>query len=165
MRTATKLLLCALMACASALTSVAQSSDNDLCKTVTTCPDPELIVEYGDEGEESDMSRLDLLGTSISNIPSGTGYIIVYGGRRSERGEVKEYRERFRRYLVDTRGVDAARFVIVHGGFRERLTVQMWFRHPGTCAPVPTPTVDPEDVIFKKRRRSSRPGISPRRSV
>lgn len=104
------------------------------------------------------MSRLDLFATFLHNSPSATGYVIIYGGRRSERGEVKEYRERFKQYLVNTRGVDAARFVIVHGGFRERLTVQLWLRQLTASAPMPTPTVDPEDVIFKKRRRSSRPG-------
>ena len=57
---------------------------------------------------------------------------------------------RMKKYLVDVRGMQAERFVIIDGGYRENLMIQLWIKSREGKAPVPTPTVLPKDVRFKK---------------
>jgi hypothetical protein len=94
------------------------------------------------------------LAIELQNDPGAQGYIIVYGGRNSRADSADRLSARARDYLVRTRGIDAARVVVVNGGYRETNSFELWLVPQGATPPAPTPTVRPGDV---------RPAAAPRR--
>ncbi len=117
------------------------------CETSQSCTVmPGCIVvarkldEYGDIQVGDEKARLGNFAIELQNDPSSQGYLICYGGRRVRAGEARRRCERARNYLVSTRGIEATRVVAVDGGFRERLTVEVWLTPPGAEPPQPAPT-------------------------
>jgi hypothetical protein len=53
-------------------------------------------------------------------------------------------------YLVDTRGVDAKRIVVINGGYREEWTAELWIVPKGATPPNPSPTLAAKDIRFRK---------------
>jgi len=100
---------------------------------------------------DDQKARLDNLAVELQNDPSTRAYIIAYGGRMSPLGQVEKLMSRARDYLVTQRGIDASRFVVVNGGFREEDSVELWLVPSGAAAPLPTPTVQASEI--KSRRR------------
>ena len=98
------------------------------------------------------MARLDFYAIELQNMPSSSGYIIVYDGQRSKRGEVQGWLLCIKNYLVERRGLDSKRIMIVNGGYRGNMTVEMWLVPPANSPPKATPTVKPKDVKFGKGR-------------
>ena len=102
---------------------------------------------------DDQKARLDNLAVELQNDQSTTGYIIAYGGRYSPIGQVDRLMTRARDYLIQQRGIDASRLVIVNGGFREDDSVEVWIVPSGAAAPRATPTVQAGDVKPMRRRR------------
>lgn len=100
---------------------------------------------------DDQKARLDNLAVELQNDPSTTAYIIAYGGRESRLGQVEMLMKRARSYIVDQRGIDASRLVIVNGGFREADSVELWIVPAGAVAPRATPTVQAGEVNKRKR--------------
>ena len=73
-------------------------------------------------------------------------YIIVYAGRRAYIGEAQERAERIKEYLVKVRGFDKERIARMDGGYREHLTVELFFSLTYAAPPTPSPTVCPSEV-------------------
>jgi hypothetical protein len=73
-------------------------------------------------------------------------YVIAYGGRTSPLGQVERLMTRAREYLTSERAIDASRFTVVNGGFREEDSVELWIVPSGAAAPKATPTVQVGDV-------------------
>lgn len=114
---------------------------------------------YGDINEEDEMARLDHLAVELQKEPGAQGYLLCYGGRRGRRGEAQARCDRAKDYLVNQRGVEAARLVALDAGYREELTVELWVLPTGAHPPVFAPTVEPADVEFVEpapRRRPAR---------
>jgi hypothetical protein len=57
------------------------------------------------------------------------------------RGEAEDRVARLKPYLVETRGIDPQRIVIVNGGYRENWMAELWIVPRGTNPPQPTPTL------------------------
>lgn len=91
-------------------------------------------------------ARLDTLAVEMQNDPSASAYIVGYGGRTSRIGEADRLVTRARDYLVNSRGIDGARVVVVNGGYREENCVEMWIVPSGAEVPQPRPTLQPSDV-------------------
>jgi hypothetical protein len=66
-------------------------------------------------------------------------------------GQVEKLMSRARDYLINQRGIDASRLVVVNGGFREEDSVELWLVPSGAQAPRPTPTVQASEIKGRKR--------------
>lgn len=95
---------------------------------------------------DDQKARLDNLAVEMQNDPSASAYIVSYGGRTSRTGEADRLGTRARDYLVNKRGIDGARVVVVNGGYREEDCVEMWIVPRGAEVPQPRPTLQPSDI-------------------
>ena len=95
---------------------------------------------------DDQKARLDPYGVALQNDPSTTAYIFVYGGRTSPIGQVERLMTRARDYLIQQRGIDPSRLVIVNGGFREYDSVELWIVPRGATPPRATPTIQAGEV-------------------
>jgi hypothetical protein len=95
---------------------------------------------------DDQKARLDHFATELQGDPTKHGYIIVYGGRMSPIGQVDVLMKRTREYLTDERQIDASRFEVVNGGFREGDSVELWVVPSGSKPPRATPTVQAGEV-------------------
>jgi len=113
------------------------------------------FLEYsGDETLcETEMAHLDSYAIEVQNRPKATAYIIVYGGQHGTAWhEMRQRRARIRRYLVKNRDLEPRRVHVVNGGFREKVTVELWLVASGEKLPEPTPTVSSKYVKYKRTR-------------
>jgi hypothetical protein len=140
-------------------------SNKASCATAIPAPPiQEHFYEYGDISFEHEQALLDIYAVALMNDPTMKGYVVCYGGRKGRRGEATARCERAKSYLVNRRGFDPDRIVLVDGGFREDLMVELWMMPPGMKPPL-NPTVAPGEVQFTdgaKKRRSQAP---PRRTA
>src|SRR5229473_7893889 len=135
----------AIILCLSFLAAIsgieAQDTPDDLRK---------LDVFSGSSWEDA-MARLDNLALALQNESGTTGVLIVYGGRRGKRGELKAWSTCLKDYLVNRRGINGDRVVMINGGYRESLTVELFAMVNKRVLPDPEPTVKPKDVRFRGR--------------
>jgi PEGA domain len=85
-------------------------------------------------------ARLDNLAIELQNAPTSQGYIIVYAGRSSRTGQADRLIKRAKDYLVNQRGIDAARLSVINGGYRDTDYFELWVVPQGAEPPQPTPT-------------------------
>lgn len=106
-----------------------------------------------------EKARLDGFTIQLQNQPDAIGYVVFYGGRRygkkgqsrlPRRNEAEARVARLKSYLVDLRGLDPKRVVIVNGGYRETWQAELWVVPTGATQPVPKPTLKPEQIKFRK---------------
>jgi hypothetical protein len=88
--------------------------------------------EYGNIRFNDEKARLDNFAVQLQNEPGSTGYIIGYGSCDAE-GMTRA--NRAKDYLVNTRGIDAGRIMVVDGGCLPELQVQLWIAPQGAAAP------------------------------
>jgi hypothetical protein len=119
------------------------------------------IDKFGNVCCEDELARLDNFAVQLQNEPDAQGYIIFYEGRRygycykyrpriPRRGEAKARVARIKPYLVETRGFDANRIVVINGGYREEWTAELWIVPKGANPPKPTPTLTEKDIKFRR---------------
>ena len=124
---------------------------------VAPLPKKEIISQEFDECNnctfDDQKARLDNLAVELQNDPSTRAYIIAYGGRMSPLGQVEVLMTRAREYLTSQRGIDASRFVVMNGGFREEDSVELWLVPSGAKPPQATPTVKASDLKPGPARR------------
>lgn len=87
---------------------------------------------------DMDKASLDNFAIQLQNEPTNTGYLIVYGGRGSRAGSADRLAKRSLDYLVQTRGIDRNRVVVVNGGTSDTDFIEMWLVPPGAEPPVPS---------------------------
>ena len=103
-------------------------------------------------------ARLDNLAIELQNAPDATAYVIVYAGRNSRTGQADALGRRAMDYLVNQRGVDSQRIIVINGGYRDEDFIEIWICPPGAKTPQATPTVQPSDVQpGRERTRPRRP--------
>lgn len=102
---------------------------------------------------DDQKARLDNLAVELQNDPTTRAYVIAYGGRTSPIGQINRLMARVRDYLIEQRGIDASRIVVVNGGFREEDSVELWIVPSGATPPRATPTIQAGDVREAGRRR------------
>ena len=133
------------------------SQASTLVNTVTPPPVlPRKFDEFPSVAFDDDKARLDNLAIELQNAPTAQGYIIVYGGSASRAGQADRLGARARNYIVNTRGIDAGRVVVVNGGYRERDTFEVWVVPQGAQPPQPTPTSQPSEARPAPRGRGRR---------
>ncbi len=79
--------------------------------------------EYGNIRFNDEKARLDNFAIQLQNEPTAQGYIYGYGSCGSEG---QERANRAKDYLVNTRGIDAGRLVVVDGGCKPELKIELW---------------------------------------
>jgi hypothetical protein len=112
---------------------------------------PRKFDEFTGAGWEDAMARLDNFALNLRDSSSAVGIIIVYGGQDRRRGEAQAWSSCIRDYLEKRRGLDANRIVMVQGGYKQRLTGELWILPDRTNLPRPTPEIKPSEVRFKGR--------------
>lgn len=133
------------------------------CPNTATCdvgiigkPTPTRFDEFGNIANDDAKARLDLYAVELSNNPQNQATIVTYGGRRGVRGEAERRSTFARDYLVNQRGVDAARITTVDGGFREEASTELYIVPAGADQPVASPNVDASEVQQTAPRRAPR---------
>ena len=116
---------------------------------------PRKFDEYGNIRFNDEKARLDNFAIQLQNEPGAQGYIYGYGSCGSEG---QERGNRAKDYLVNTRGIDAGRLVVVDGGCKPELKVELWIVPQGaTAAPADTSgSVSPCPDCKKKTTKSRR---------
>ncbi|MBD0370800.1 MAG: PKD domain-containing protein [Pyrinomonadaceae bacterium] len=102
--------------------------------------------QYGAINFEDETARLDNFAIQLLEEPVAEGYIIVYDGRNGRAGQALSRANRAKNYLIKKREVAGDRIVIVEGGFREEMTVELWIVPAGAEPPTPAPTLESTDV-------------------
>jgi len=119
-------------------------------------PKPALkFDEYGNIRFNDEKARLDNYAIQLQNDPGSQGEIIGYGSCGSEG---QERANRAKDYLVNTRGIDAGRLVVVDGGCKPELKVELWVVPQGATqqAPDMSGAVSPCPDCKKKATKSRR---------
>jgi hypothetical protein len=120
-------------------------------------PTTRKIDEYGNIAWNDERARLDNFAIELQSDPAARGYLMCYGGRVGRPGEAGRRCRRAKNYVSRHRGIAASRVVTIDGGFRENLTVELWVVPPGATLPHPSPSLDPREVWFVKRKYTRRP--------
>jgi hypothetical protein len=105
--------------------------------SVPTPPDSKKFDEFGELARDDEKARLDNFAIELQNSPGTQGYIIAYGGRNKRFGTGRQRGDRQRDYLVNTRGIDASRVVVIDGGSRDTGSTQLWIVPAGATPPHP----------------------------
>lgn len=99
------------------------------------------LDEYGDIQVGDEKARLGNFAVELQNDPAASARLICYGGRRGGALAARRRCRRAANYLGSGfLGVDDSRIVIVEGGRRESLAVELWVVPFGAAVPRPTPT-------------------------
>jgi hypothetical protein len=95
-------------------------------------PQPTRFDQYPEIRFNDEKARLDNFAIQLQNLPGASGYILIYTGRK---GGGSTHANRAKDYLVSTRGIDAARVVVVDGGCRQEMMVELWEVPTGATPP------------------------------
>ena len=109
-------------------------------------------------------ARLDNLAIELQNTPGAQGYIIFYDSPETRPNEAARYAAFAKSYLVNQRGIEASRIVVVNGGMRRRELYQVFIVPPGAVAPTPTPDAGLQPNVGSGPVPAPQPGSRPRRS-
>jgi len=106
--------------------------------------------EFQGSNWESAIAHLDNFAVDMRNNPQMIGVLIVYGGQCGRRGEARAWRGCLRNYLISRRGIEPNRIVMLNGGYREGLTVELWETADRKHIPKLRPHIKTKDVRFIK---------------
>ena len=113
---------------------------------------------------EDEKARLDNFVNQLRDQQLAIGYIVFYGGleygreygrpgriRLPRRNEAEARASRLKPYIVNGwPDLDPRRIIVVNGGYRKTWQAELWVVPNGAKPPVPTPTLKPEQVKFRK---------------
>ena len=111
---------------------------------------------------DEDKPRLDNFAANLKIDPETRAYIIVYGGRVGPPKEALTRGGCIKEYLSEKHGINRERVTVVDGGFRERVTVELFYLSKGRPNPSPVPTVAPRSVRVIKNRGAGKHTCSPK---
>lgn len=112
---------------------------------------PRQIDKFGIIGLEGEWARLDSFASVLYSDPSITAFIVIYGGKTTKYGELKERPKPLVHYLINNRKIEPNRIKIIEGGFREKFEFELWISHSEKMFPPLSPTIEPEKVIFMRK--------------
>jgi hypothetical protein len=81
-----------------------------------------------------ERARLDTFAIGLQDLPTAQGYLIGYAPAE---GEAERRLNAAKDYLVNTRGIDAARLMTVDAGPKNESTIQLWVVPQGAIPPIP----------------------------
>jgi hypothetical protein len=90
--------------------------------------------EYGEVSFVNEETRLSNFEAQLQQEPGAQGYVIVYGPRR-----VKPHIARVRKFLIEKRGLEPSRIVLMDGGYSKKTKVELWIVPTGATPPKPNP--------------------------
>lgn len=105
---------------------------------------PMKFDEFGYLNHENYSAHLDNIAIALQNEPAAQGYFFFYNGRKSLPGAALRYMKRLQNYMVNARGIEPSRMILLDGGRREEIAVEFWISPTANAAPVPTSTVSVE---------------------
>jgi hypothetical protein len=107
---------------------------------------PVKFDEYGDLPTDDAAARLDLFGDKLFNQPRLKGQIIAYSDPGIERGGYLRRIYGIGKYLTYARGIDADQLAVVDGGYREKLSIELWLIPEGANPPIPDSKLAPPSL-------------------
>lgn len=99
-------------------------------------PSARQVDAFGDIQTSDLLARLDNFAIELQNTPQSRGFIVGYAQANKFPGWPMRRTLWCKNYLVGGRGLDAARIVIVNGGFRDDVRFELWVEPPGAELPV-----------------------------
>lgn len=93
--------------------------------------------EFPSIQRNDEKARLDNFAVELQSDPTSTGYVVVSPAANGRPEDLKKHTSRIADYLVNTRGLDAARIVTVTGSPRSGLMVELWTCPQGSTIPKP----------------------------
>lgn len=85
---------------------------------------------------DDEAARLDAFTVALLRQPNVRGYLVGYAERSIPKGVLLRRLYGDQRYLVELRGLERSRVVVVEGGYRDKFTIELW--------PVPNNAAPPE---------------------
>lgn len=105
---------------------------------------------YGDLPTDDEAARLDAFNEALRNQSQMRGFLVGYNQATAAPGIFLRRLYGDRRYLVEMRGLDADRVVVVEGGNRAKFTIELWLVPNGATPPSPAPSLPPPDNSGKR---------------
>jgi hypothetical protein len=112
---------------------------------------------YGAISWDLEKLHLDNFAIQLQHDSDSIGYIIVYAGRRACVDEAKDRALRAKKYVVETRGIQASRIKWIDGGYREELTTILQPAPRGAPKLTASPTLKPSEVQIIKNCKPKSP--------
>lgn len=113
---------------------------------------------FGELSRTQERQRLDNFVIALVEQKGRAGYIIAYGGKRARVREAIERAQHAGNYLIKVRKFPLGQLKAIDGGYREKVSVELYVVPPGGCPPAATPTIDRRDVQIVKggKRKKNR---------
>lgn len=112
---------------------------------------------YGAISWDLEKLHLDNFAIQLQHDSDSIGYIIVYAGRRACVNEAKNRALRAKKYVVETRGIQASRIKWIDGGYREEFTVILQPAPRGVPEITASPTLKSSEVQIIKNCKPKSP--------
>jgi hypothetical protein len=104
-------------------------------------------VTYSNISSRERKIRLDYFVDRLQRrTPQSKVYIIGYGGRRSLPNEAQLRANQAKNYLIKEHRINTARIVIIDGGYKDDVQVELYIISPSAPKPLPSPNIYPKDV-------------------
>jgi hypothetical protein len=99
-----------------------------LCATAPARQQPtaRMIDEFGGVAFSDMLARLDNFAIELQNEPGARGVVVAYSAKHKFPGWPLRRAEVSIDYLVNTRGLDAARLSVLNGGLRDDTGFELW---------------------------------------
>lgn len=108
---------------------------------------PQQFDHYGDVAFSEEMKFLDYFASRLREPETDSiGYIVVYAGQQARFCEADLRATQAKRYLVNQRGVKPENIVVINGGHREKLAVELYVGTENGGQPIVIPTIRPSKV-------------------
>lgn len=106
---------------------------------------------------EEDKPRVDQFARNLVSVPNAKGYVIAYGGLTGPLHEAKSRLTCIRKYLTRSYKLGRNRLVLINGGYRIEVSVELFVVRPGEAIPEPQPMVGSSAVRVVKPTKRARP--------
>lgn len=111
------------------------------------CTPPNQFDKYGDLPFKDEEFHLDNLARSLMEKgPDSITYLLAYAGRSACISEAQWRANRAKKYLIEKHKIKDDRIIVVDGGFRENLAIELFLLPRNVCGPFTTPTVRTSDA-------------------
>jgi len=97
--------------------------------------------EYEFLPTDDEAARLDAFFNELRTQHNMRGYIVGYHAPQIERGIFLRRVHGDKRYLTEARGLEPNRIIVLDGGYKGVLTIELWLVPDGAPPPQPTATV------------------------
>ena len=111
---------------------------SNAARAQTNLPTAQKFDEFGDVYPTDMAARLDNFAVALQNDPGARGFLIVYRSHRDLPGLSGRHLDWMKRFLINSRGIQADRIAAVDGGEASCLSHELWIVPLG-ATPAPRP--------------------------